>query len=693
MQICPNCGEENPPRFRLCGFCGTALVAAGAAPATREIRKTVTIVFSDLKGSTDLGERLDSESLREVMNRYFEAMRAELEGHGGTIEKFIGDAIMAVFGLPTLHEDDALRAVRAASGMQAALVRLNDELDGTWGIRLANRTGVYTGEVVAGDPTGGQRLVTGDPVNTAARLEQAAPANEILIGELTHRLVREAVEVEPVAPLELKGKVERVPAYRLIAVRDEAVRGRDAAAVEASPMIGRAREIGRLREAFAVAVEERSLRTVTVVGDAGVGKSRLTREFLASLDEEAYVVRGRCLAYGRGITFWPVAEIVRSAAEIDDDDPPERAQAKLRGLVGDEDVAQRLASVTGLSDSSFPLAETFWAVQRLVEMLSDRGPLVVVVDDIHWAEPTLLDLIEHLSEADLVVPVLVLCAARHDLLEERPDVGGASARGADRARSAGRGAGRGDGERAGRAVRAHSGDPRARDRRRGRQSAVRRAARLDADRRGDDRAPPAPRSRRPASRPTIEALVAARLDRLGHDERAVVDAASVVGLAVPRTGGALSRPGDGQRGAGHAPRCPRSQAVRPPLGFGRRRRSAFPLPSHPDPRRGLQRPAQADAGGDPRALRRMGRRRERRAAARARVRRDPWLSPGAGVSISWASSDRSTSTGGSSEVEPPNGWRRRVGVHSPVATCLRRPICCTAQRSPCRRERRPALCS
>ena len=442
MQICPNCGEENPPRFRLCGFCGTALVTAGAVPAPREIRKTVTIVFSDLQGSTDLGQRLDSESLRAVMNRYFEVMRAELEDHGGTIEKFIGDAIMAVFGLPTLHEDDALRAVRAAAGMQTALLRLNDELDRSWGIQLANRTGVYTGEIVAGDPAGGQRLVTGDPVNTAARLEQAAPVNEILIGELTHRLVREFVEVEQVTPLELKGKRERVPAYRLIAVRGEAVRGRDAATVEASPMIGRAAEIDRLREAFAAAVEDRSLRTVTIVGDAGVGKSRLTREFLASVGDEAYVVRGRCLPYGRGITFWPLVEIVRSAAGIDDDDPPERARAKLRGLVGDEDVVERLASVTGLGGPAFPLAETFWAVQRLVELLSDRGPLVVVIDDIHSAEPTLLDLIEHLSAADLVVPALVVCAARHDLLEERHSLGRGPARGADRARAAGRRSGR-----------------------------------------------------------------------------------------------------------------------------------------------------------------------------------------------------------------------------------------------------------
>ncbi len=531
MQICPNCGEENPPRFRLCGFCGAALVEAAAPIAPREIRKTVTIVFCDLVGSTSLGERLDSESLREVMNRYFAAMRAELDDHGGTIEKFIGDAIMAVFGLPTLHEDDALRAVRAAAGMQTALLRLNDELDRAWGIRLANRTGVHTGEVVAGDPTAGQRLVTGDPVNTAARLEQAAPTNEILIGELTYRLVREAVEVEQVAPLELKGKLERVPAYRLVAVSDEAVRGRDVAAPEASPMVGRAGEIARLRQAFAAAVEERSLRIVTIVGDAGVGKSRLTREFLASVAEEAYVVRGRCLPYGRGITFWPLVEIVRSAADIDDDDPPERARAKLRGLVGDEDVAERLASVTGLGDSAFPLAETFWAVQRLVEMLSDRGPLVVVIDDIHSAEPTLLDLIEHLSAAELVVPALILCAARHDLLEERDAWGGGPREerielaplGGDQAEEMVNGLLGQSGLTAAlraRVTAAAEGNP----------LFVEQLISMLIDEGGTGAGTTAAETRIP---PTIEALVAARLDRLGHDERAVIEPASVVGLMFP----------------------------------------------------------------------------------------------------------------------------------------------------------------
>ena len=214
MKVCAACGAENPDIARFCLACGTQL--AEARPP-QETRKVVTIVFSDLKGSTSLGEALDSEALREVMTRYFDAMRGELERHGGVIEKFIGDAVMAVFGLPRLHEDDALRAVRAASGMQAALEALNDDLQRVYGVQLANRTGVNTGEVVAGDPSSGQRLVTGDAVNVAARLEQAAGEREVLLGELTYRLVRDEVEVEEVEPLELKGKSEPVPAYRLVA--------------------------------------------------------------------------------------------------------------------------------------------------------------------------------------------------------------------------------------------------------------------------------------------------------------------------------------------------------------------------------------------------------------------------------------------------------------------------------------------
>src|SRR5205807_5045738 len=227
-------------------------------------------------------ERLDSEAVREVMSRYFDAMRAELEQHGGVVEKYIGDAVMAVFGLPRLHEDDALRAVRAAAGMQRALADLNDELDRRWGVRLANRTGVNTGEVVAGDPASGQRLVTGDTVNVAARLEQAAGEREVLLGELTYRLVRAAVEVEPVEPLELKGKAERVPAYRLVSV---AGTGEGWSRRQDTPMVGREAELRLLLATFDEAVADHTCRLVTVVADAGVGKSRLNEEFLHAIGQ------------------------------------------------------------------------------------------------------------------------------------------------------------------------------------------------------------------------------------------------------------------------------------------------------------------------------------------------------------------------------------------------------------------------
>ena len=410
MQVCPGCGEENPDKFRLCGFCGTPL---RAAPPPSEARKTVTIVFSDLKGSTSLGERLDSEALREVMTRYFEEMQRVLERHGGTVEKFIGDAVMAVFGLPKLHEDDALRAVRAAFDMKTSLAKLNGELERRWGVSLANRTGVNTGEVVAGDAAD-QRLVTGDAVNVAARLEQAAPELEVLIGEPTYRLVRGAVDVESVEPLELKGKSERVPAYRLLSVRSGAMLPRRLDA----PLVGREAELALLGDGLARVTAAGSARMVTVVAHAGVGKSRLLAEFLGSASRVATVLRGHCLPYGEGITFWPLTEIVHGAADIGEEESQERALAKLRAVAGDEGdlVTERLASVLGLGSREFPVEELFWASRKLLESIASERPVVVVFEDIHWAEPTLLALIEHLVDnAD--APLLVLCTARPELLE------------------------------------------------------------------------------------------------------------------------------------------------------------------------------------------------------------------------------------------------------------------------------------
>ena len=412
MKVCPSCGEENPERFRLCGYCGASLTPA-IAP---DVRKTVSIVFSDLAGSTKLGERLDSEALREVMLRYFEVMRGALEHHGGTVEKYIGDAVMAVFGLPRVREDDALRAVRAAAAMQEELTALNDELERRWGVRLTNRTGVNTGEVVAGDPALGQRLVTGDAVNVAARLEQAAPPLEILIGEPTYRLVRGSVDVEAVEPLELKGKAERVPAYRLRSVAGPDARGRRFDV----PLVGREAELAQVRAELELAEASRAARLVTVVAAAGVGKSRLVDE-LARVAPAAQVIRGRCLPYGRGITFWPVVEIFRAAASIHDDDTPPTAIAKLRDLAGaaPDGTVERVAATIGLTEDEFPLQELFWGVRKLLEAVATRGPLVLVFEDVHWAEATLLDLVDHLHETITDAPLLIVCGARPELLEHR----------------------------------------------------------------------------------------------------------------------------------------------------------------------------------------------------------------------------------------------------------------------------------
>ncbi len=419
MVKCPGCGEENPPKFRLCGYCGTALPKAAALPV-HEVRKTVTLLFCDLKGSTALGEHLDPEALHEVKERYFAAMAAEITRHGGKIEKYIGDAIMAVFGLPRAREDDALRAVRAAAGMQRALVDLNAGLRQRYGITLANRTGVNTGEVVANDdPTADQKLATGDAVNVCARLEQAAPENQIYLGEVTWRLVRDAVEVEAVEPLELKGKAQRVPAYRLVRAegQDGLVRRHD------RPLVGRDEELATLRSVFGRVAEGRAAGMVTVIGDAGAGKSRLVHEVVDRIAVGARVLSGRCLPYGEGITYWPLMMMVREAAGILDDDGPAVAREKLEACVGERQIAERLAGMAGYGDAAFPMHEINWAARKFLEGQAAHGPLIAFVDDIHWAEGAFLDLLEHVVDATTSAPVLVLATSRHDLLEQRPDWG------------------------------------------------------------------------------------------------------------------------------------------------------------------------------------------------------------------------------------------------------------------------------
>ncbi len=389
MVVCARCGAENPEGFRFCGQCTAPL--AGEEPA-RQSRKVVTALFCDVTGSTSLGEQLDPEVLRGVMSRYFEVIRETIERHGGTVEKFIGDAVMAVFGIPRVHEDDALRAVRAAAEIRERLPAVAEEV----GVALRFRTGVNTGAVLMGE---GENLAIGDAVNVAARLEQGAEPGEIVIGEGTLALVSAMVEVGEERLLELKGKAERVAAYPLLAV---------ASAVErrfSTPMVGRENELEHLRVVFNQAARDRSCRLFTVLGSAGVGKSRLVAEFLVGL--EARVVRGRCLSYGEGITYWPVVEILRQL-----------------GTLPEGDAARPVRSLLGETSEAASAEEIAWGFRKLLEQEAQAQPVAVVLDDLHWAEETLLDLVEHVAELSRDAPLLLLSMARPELLERRPSWGG-----------------------------------------------------------------------------------------------------------------------------------------------------------------------------------------------------------------------------------------------------------------------------
>jgi class 3 adenylate cyclase/tetratricopeptide (TPR) repeat protein len=382
--------------------------------SARESRKVVTALFSDVVESTSLGERLDPEVVRSLLGRYFDEARVVVERHGGTTEKFIGDAVVALFGVPLTREDDALRALRAADELRARLRELNDEFERQHGVRIEIRTGMNTGEVVVGETELEGFRASGDTMNVAARLEQAADPGEILIGALTRELGGEAIEVDALEPLALKGKSEPVPAFRLVRVLPETspyARRQDA------PLVGRDRELAALRTALAVSTERRECQLVTVVGAAGVGKSRLAREFVESLGESAHVLVGRCVAYGEGGTFVPVAEALRPLLGAD----LEPAVARL--LKDDESgelVAEQVASALGDHGAPTSTEDAFWAIRKLLEAVARERPVVLVVDDVHWAEPTLLDLLEYASSFSAGAPIVVLALTRPDLLEERP---------------------------------------------------------------------------------------------------------------------------------------------------------------------------------------------------------------------------------------------------------------------------------
>jgi class 3 adenylate cyclase len=403
----------------------------------REERRLLTVLFADLVGSTELGSGTDPEVLRQQMTRFFERMKEIAETHGGTVEKFIGDAVMVVFGVPRLHDDDAERAVRCGLAMQAAMADLNREL----GTALAVRVGINTGEAVVRSGDDGQFIV-GDPVNVAARLQQGADAGEVVVGPLTEQLTRAAVTYERRQALLAKGKSAPVRAFRAVEPKTTVPRQFRGVPGLRAPLIGRDRELQFLLNTFGRVVEDRQAHLVTLLGAAGIGKSRLIEEGLDRIKAEyrSHVLEGRCLPYGKGITYWPFIEIIRRDAGISLEDDREAAVRKLHERLASlplpaeqvPAVERRLAVVLGLDavETAIPEVpaervntELAWAIRREVEALAGEWPVVVVVDDLQWAEPAILELIQQVTQRSTAVPVLWLCLARPELLETRPQWG------------------------------------------------------------------------------------------------------------------------------------------------------------------------------------------------------------------------------------------------------------------------------
>ena len=422
MRDCAACGESNPARARFCLACGQPL-EGGVEPAP-ELRRSISVIFADLVGSTMLGESLDAEALRHVTGRYFDTMRAAAERHGGTVEKFIGDAVVVLFGVPRVREDDALRAVRAAADMRAALSTLNEELQRDLAVALQIRVGVNTGEVIVGERRAGGSAATGDAVNVAARLEQAADPGQVLIGDGTFRLVRDKVQVEPVEPLRLKGKTEPVVAWRLV---DVAPSARPATSPGTHLFVGRDPQLRLLDDAFRRATGERICQLVTVLGVAGIGKSRLAEEFTATVSA-ATVLIGHCLSYGQGATYWPLREAALSAVGLTGDEPDSSAEAAFAAVLGDSpdaaNVASRLLALAGYNRETSVPEDVPWAMRLFLEWLARRQPVILVVDDLHWAEPGLLDVLEHIADWSRDAPILLLGLARPEFYDSRPTWGG-----------------------------------------------------------------------------------------------------------------------------------------------------------------------------------------------------------------------------------------------------------------------------
>jgi class 3 adenylate cyclase/tetratricopeptide (TPR) repeat protein len=434
MKRCSSCGEENLDRARFCSNCGASLETAPAS--TAEERKTVSVLFVDLVGFTARSDDADPEDVRATLRVYHDRLREEIERFGGTVEKFIGDAVMAVFGAPTAHEDDAERAVRAALRITEAIEELNAERPG---LDLAVRGAVNTGEAVVAlgaRPERGEGFVTGDVVNVASRLQGLAPVGGVVVGALTYRATVGPIEYEELPPVQVKGKEGALPIWRVVRARSRF--GVDLESGSATPLIGRKGELALLQQLYRRAAGDRAVQLVTLSGEPGVGKSRLVREFRRFIDDEPELIvwrQGRCLPYGEGITYWALGEVLKAHAGILENDDPEEASAKLARAVelvveeeGERDwIRARLEPLLGLGGDASVAAdreESFAAWRGFLEAIAAQGPFVLVIEDLHWADPALLGFLEHLADWASGVPLLIVCTARPELYERHVAWGG-----------------------------------------------------------------------------------------------------------------------------------------------------------------------------------------------------------------------------------------------------------------------------
>jgi class 3 adenylate cyclase/tetratricopeptide (TPR) repeat protein len=437
MRVCPNCGAENADHARFCQSCARPFGADRMTPAHEEERKLVTVLFCDQVGFTARADRADPEDVRAVLRPYHARLRQEIEHYGGTLEKFVGDAAMGVFGAPVAHEDDAERGVRAALAILEDVRELNEARPG---LDLEVRVGLATGEVVVdlgARAAEGEGMIAGDVVNTASRLQQEAGRGTVIVDARTYRATKHVITYEELKPVRVKGKAERIPVMRVVRARSRF--GVDVDQGPPTPFVGRQRELTLLRESYSRVIEDSGAQLVTIAGEPGVGKTRLLFELRQWIDDREELVwwrQGRCLPYGDGITFWALGEAIKSQARILESDVPSSVEAKLATAIDAvveepserEWMRARLSPLVGLrpmeTESGVAREEAFTAWRRFLEGLATIRPLVLLFEDVHWADSAMLEFIEHLVDWTSSVPILVLCSCRPELFERAPAWGG-----------------------------------------------------------------------------------------------------------------------------------------------------------------------------------------------------------------------------------------------------------------------------